>query len=371
MIRVYIQDKRADGRKNLTLEWIDPATGKRRSQSAGTSKRRGAEIAAADLERRLNAQIPTGDGSLLWESFVELYELQHLTSLRISTFQRASGALRVFTTEAKPRFLSDVSTAVLSRYATRLREKGRSEPTIASHLTHIRAALRWAVSYGHLSTAPQIPRIHRGTVARAKGRPLSDSEFVQMLRSVRSVVGKTAAKSWRRLLIGLWLSGLRLNEALLLRWNDRSSGLWIDTSGKFPLLGVSARSEKGGKDRLLPLTPDFCGWVMKRKAGPVVFPLVKERHRDTIRLQHVSKVITAIGKQSGVKVSDSKFASAHDLRRTFGLRWSSRLMPAELRELMRHSDISTTMTYYVLTNAETFAEKLWKQHTAKHTADDR
>lgn len=46
--------------------------------------------------------------------------------------------------------------------------------------------------------------------------------------------------------------------------------------------------------------------------------------------------------------------------RAFGYRWSRRIMPAELKELMRHASIETTMTYYVGQNAETTAQSLWQ-----------
>ncbi len=53
------------------------------------------------------------------------------------------------------------------------------------------------------------------------------------------------------------------------------------------------------------------------------------------------------------------YAGAHDLRRSLGFRWSRLLMPAELQELMRHEEISTTMRYYVGNNADETAKKLW------------
>ena len=53
------------------------------------------------------------------------------------------------------------------------------------------------------------------------------------------------------------------------------------------------------------------------------------------------------------------FASAHDLRRSFGERWSSRIMPKELMELMRHKSIDTTMRFYVGQNADKTASILW------------
>ena len=80
----------------------------------------------------------------------------------------------------------------------------------------------------------------------------------------------------------------------------------------------------------------------------------------------VGKKVSAIGKAAGV-VTDHRekdrqkiFATAHDLRRSFGFRWSRRAMPAVLRELMRHESLETTMRYYAGVNAEATADELWK-----------
>jgi integrase len=80
--------------------------------------------------------------------------------------------------------------------------------------------------------------------------------------------------------------------------------------------------------------------------------------------------VSAIGKAAGVVVAEKiaaeggnpkrKFASAHDLRRSFGSRWSRRVMPTILRELMRHTSIETTMKFYVGQNAEATADALWE-----------
>ena len=52
------------------------------------------------------------------------------------------------------------------------------------------------------------------------------------------------------------------------------------------------------------------------------------------------KIVSKIGKAAGVKVyvnpkdpKNVKYASAHDFRRAFGVRWAARLMPAQLMEL--------------------------------------
>jgi hypothetical protein len=75
----------------------------------------------------------------------------------------------------------------------------------------------------------------------------------------------------------------------------------------------------------------------------------------------VGELVVKIGRRAGVVVNkaDGKFASAHDLRRAFGTRWSRRVMPAVLRRLMRHSSIQTTMGYYVDLDSADVADQLW------------
>src|SRR5262249_8398083 len=60
-----------------------------------------------------------------------------------------------------------------------------------------------------------------------------------------------------------------------------------------------------------------------------------------------------------------KYASAHDLRRSFGERWAARVMPQILMQLMRHASIDTTLRYYVGQNAEKAADVLWDAMAGK------
>ena len=61
---------------------------------------------------------------------------------------------------------------------------------------------------------------------------------------------------------------------------------------------------------------------------------------DSQWVWQVLKIVSKIGKAAGVKVyvnpkdpKNVKYASAHDFRRAFGVRWAARLMPAQLMEL--------------------------------------
>ena len=70
------------------------------------------------------------------------------------------------------------------------------------------------------------------------------------------VVGEADAGEWRRILKGLWLSGLRLSVAMGVTREDRD-GIRVRLGGKFPTIFIPGRLQKGRKDTVTPLTPDF------------------------------------------------------------------------------------------------------------------
>jgi len=201
-----------------------------------------------------------------------------------------------------------------------------------------------------------------------KGRPITGEEFDRLLKKVAKVVGQAAAESWLHYLRGLWWSGLRLEESLELYW-DRDDRLCVDLTHKFPMLYIPAELEKGHQDRLLPIAPEFAEFLLAtpedERTGRVFRPMAKRAGAPLPKAHRVGELVSAIGKAAGVKVqTDSqtgkvKFASAHDLRRSFGCRWAPRVMPQVLMELMRHESIETTLKYYVGLNAERTAEVLY------------
>ena len=202
-----------------------------------------------------------------------------------------------------------------------------------------------------------------------KGRPITGEEFDRMIEKVPEVVGDAASESWRQYLQGLWWSGLRLAESLELYW-DRDDKLCVDLTGKFAMLQIPAELEKGHQDRCLPIAPEFVEMLLQtpegERTGRVFNPKAKRVKGSALLPHRVGELVSAIGKAAGVKVHTDprtgrlKYASAHDLRRSFGERWSSRVMPQVLIELMRHESIETTLKFYVGRNAEKTAETLYE-----------
>jgi len=144
-----------------------------------------------------------------------------------------------------------------------------------------------------------------------------------------------------------------------------------------PMLRIPAEKEKGHKDRLLPIAPEFAAFLLEtpksKRRGFVFDPRPMLERDGRLRKQQVERTIAAIGEaanvvvdqamrkdpETGEKRTVNRTATAHDLRRSFGLRWAGRVMPQILMELMRHETIDTTMRYYVGRNAEATAEVLY------------
>ena len=359
----------------LTLRYRDPITGNERIRSAGTNNPREAEREAAKWEAELQCDpLVAGIGEVPFGQFSDMYEREHLRSLKDSSIARAVYVLEAFEESARPGTIGAVSPLMITRWASTLRDDGLSESTIASYLKQLHAAFAWGAQNQLVAAVPIFPKVRRaktGAKARVmKGRPISAKEFCLMLRATSAVVGSDRAKAWRRYLRGLWYSGLRLAESIDFWW-DRPERLSIDLTGRRPMLRVPAESEKGNRDRLLPITPDFAAFLERtppaERRGPV-FPIPRSKQSGELPSRDwVSHTITAIGLQSGIVVDEKtgKFASAHDLRRSFGARWAPLVFPQVLMELMRHESIETTLRYYVGRQAEQTADAVYSAWSDK------
>jgi integrase len=361
-------------RTNLIMRYADPMTGKYVCKSSGQRTRKEAERAAAKWEAELREGRYCPGSKMAWADFRTRYEDEVLGSLAAATDRKVSGVFNSIESILSPKRLRDLTAQRLSYFQSKLREAGRSENTIKSCLAHLQAALNWAVSQRILSAAPtiQFPKRAKGG-KMMKGRPITGEEFDRMIAAAAKVVGADRAPSWTHYLRGLWLSGLRLAESLELCW-DRDDKLCVDLSGKRPMLRIPAALEKGNKDRLLPMAPEFAEFLLAipeaDRTGYVFHPAADRRHGERLGRFAVCNTVCAIGKRAGVKVETKtkgdketvKYASAHDLRRSFGERWSSRVMPQVLMELMRHESIETTLRFYVGKNAQATADVLWEAH---------
>lgn len=357
MIRVLIRSK--PDRKNLQLYYVHPLTGHEHSRSAKTADRAKANRAAARWEEELAAGLDPSKAT--WDDFKNRFESEHLAQLAFRTRGGYSTALTHFENLiGKPKSLMAINASVVSRFAALMRAEKIGEQSIATYLTHLRAALRWAASIGMIPYAPTIKLPKMGKRTLNRGRPLTPQEFQSMVDAVPAVVGKDFAPEWIRALRGAWLCGLRLGEVFRLSWDSAPARVDLDT-GRFPRIIWFVEGHKARRDDVVPMTPDFAAFLRETPAaarkGRVFAPKLATRR---VTPRYAGKVISAIGIAAKVLVNDKgKHASAHDLRRSFGTRWAMKVRPVTLQALMRHASIETTLKYYIDLHCDDVGAELW------------
>ncbi|WP_299459509.1 site-specific integrase [uncultured Gimesia sp.] len=375
MASIKVTVIKRDNSDNYYARWTDPVTFRERRKSTKTKIKRDAERFALRLEKEINEGSYYDQSKTKWADFKERYETEVMPGFAIESVNKAQVIFRHVESIINPNLLIQVDADAISKMVKDLRETGLEEVTIKGYLIYIKSALNWAHSIGMLPSVPNFPKFKRIREEKAmRGRPLCLEELERMLEAVPSICGKDQAESWRFHLRGLWCSGLRLAESLDLYW-DREDKLSIDLTGKRPMLRIRMESEKGNKDRLLPIVPEFAALLQEvpedERTGPVFNPQARKKRAERMLPSTISKQIADIGEKANVVVGDKgnidketgkrkpRYASAHDLRRSFGERWSLKVMPDVLMLLMRHSDIDTTMKYYIGRNAQKAADVIW------------
>lgn len=401
--RVRVTSYRRSGRKFYYVHWFDPVTGRRCSQSTGETVKREADRFAAKLEVEINEGRYHKHLRTTWQEFRERYEDEVLSGQTENSQKSSASALNTVERLIDPKYLAGLDEEQISRITTALRKEHLSEATIQSYLIRLQAALNWAKGQKLIRNVPTIVMPTRSG-PKAKGRAVTTEEFERMLAAIPAVVLPPERRkadpadwkphelatidSWRFLLRGLFWGGLRLGEAIALDWWDDTA--WcVDLSGRRPMFRVRADHEKGNRERLLPMAPEFFELINRvpdgKRVGRVFNPIPRASlpAGERMNMDSVSKAISRIGEKSGVRVAHKKerddegkpvtvprYASAHDLRRAFGFRWSLRVMPAVLQQLMRHESIQTTMEYYVGRNAEATADAAWSAVAATSGATE-
>lgn len=336
------------GRKTFVLRWRDPATKKWKDETTAIAltdrNRRRAADAARDKERELSGKARE---QYTWTEFCERYQAEWLAGKSQGYRDTWDNATKCLRKAIRFTLVEELDSDALHKWVGWMRRQPLEEATIRSYLGTIRPALNWGADIGIIASPPRFPRI-RGA-DKMGGRPITGEEFDRMTAAVGKVHPRNVV-CWKRLLKGLWLSGLRISEAVALSW-DYGAGFAVDLDAAC----FAIRKQKSGKAEFAPMTPDFLTFLLEtpeaRRVGSV-FGI-------TITARQASRIVSKIGKRAGVVTGENgEHATAHDLRRSFGSRWASKVHPAELQRLMRHADIATTMKFYVRLDSAAIARKL-------------
>jgi len=366
----WISVYRRKGSRVFYCQVRDPET----KQIIGTrSTRETREREALKAAQRIADEILSAERDddleiLSFDEFVDRYDREVLSGQRKSTRENMISTTRKVRSVLSPRLLRHFARgSEISRLAASLREEGLSLYSVKRHLSNVRTLLRWAHRLELIERVPFVPVPSPRDLERTKGRAITAEEFDRMIDVTPKVVGEARSRDWIRILRGLYLSGLRLREALSLSWDEGDFRLELDS--ELPRFRVRKSGEKSKRGGRYPITPDFFTFLLQEfpeseREGLVFHASTESKPELSYIPNNASRVIQSIGKRAGVKAGKGRggeihFASAHDLRRSFGVRWARKVDEDELRRLMRHSSIETTREFYIGSEDDLLAVDVW------------
>lgn len=376
------------GREFYYVQYIDPWTKKPATRSTKKREKKAAERWADEYLMNLQRERPASQ-KVSWKKLCEDY-CEDKAGQRSKSLKKTRTAIDAVEQILKPKDVRDLTTSDVRQFKKALLadDPGRSSYTIAGYLASMRTILRWAKRHDYIDA---VPHFEMPSLTEPSSRAPTDEEFRKLRAAVPKVVGKRAAAKWESDLEGLWWSGLRLSEAGVLQWNETNfAKMWVDIDREHPLFFISAQFDKKGRRRGFAMSPEFADHLRKTPASErtgFVFnfvpwgecPTGRRANDDRIcrtlmMVGETAKVVVARRKPRKLKddtyTSGVKYASAHDCRRAFCVRWASRVLPPVLMEMARHDSMQTTMRYYVGRNAELAAKEAWEAYR-KHLDDEQ
>ena len=394
---------RPEGRP-FQLRYLCPTEKKEVRISTGTRDESEAEQQKAELEAKLVLGLATKPdrgkifgSEMEWSGFREQYRTLHLATVRDRTAIHAESRLDLAERILKPRTLGEMADPnALQQLQAKLlageqsrRKKPRSPHTVKGYIGCVLASLSWAHLQGWLSAAPKIRKLKTSNLKVMKGRPITAAEFQKMLAVTAEVVGQPVAESWRYVLRGLWESALRLDEMMHVSWDTSETIRPTWKPGQLPILEIPAAMQKNDTEECIPLLPAFeallletppaqrHGWVF----APMSLQLKPRKANNHWRpnAEWVGKIISRIGEAAGIVVQaedvrtgrPTKYASAHDLRRSCGDRLrNAGVPPLVICRVMRHSSWETTRKHYAPGDVQRDAEVLHTTLTADATKQE-
>lgn len=379
-IRVRVKGPRRLSFYQFSVE--DTLTGKTYYQSSKIQRternRAVAQRAAAELERSLNAAGGGNPTHVTWEQFRDRVASEFYNSMRPATKVAYESVLNRLEITYRPHWLREVTSELLRDHVKNMRTEKITEGTINKHLRHLFAVMRWAMSESLLALLPEkptTPRNVRGLAAKSKGRALRPEELEAMIAKIPEVAAGKRASEIERFMRGLYATGLRLSEAMKARWESSSEVFPLFEEGRHPVW-VFGAEQKNGREEQSPITPEGAEFLLATPPSErhgFIFELNGRSGRLTETT--VSKLISQLGEAADIQVAPinprtgkPKYASAHDLRRSFAQTLAYRVSPAVLKVAMRHKSHLTTDKFYVGADAQAAAEVMHQALRTPHSA---
>lgn len=371
-IKVRIVRAKRDG---FILKWKVDGVDRQRRCHGRTQRAR--ETERAKLEQKLNHESEETTWAELWD----LFRLDHLSQRSDSHAGKCKMMHRRLARVVDPKErvgkgeipgkrirCATIDRKAILRVQADMKRSDVEPSTIKSNMATLWAMISWGQDE-ELIPEFRRPRKRKGKqekqlTGKSKGRPLSGEEIDRLIDAIphcikdyeRDVEFVNAVHVMR-------LIGMRLTECWLFSWEPMEGTHYPVMLDSDSAAIEFSNVQKSGVSSTVPLSPAAADWLRdlysRRQGATWVCRTVgaKGEHQTPNRL---GRVISAAGKRAGIVVKrfrkkdgeKIKFASAHDLRRTFATNaFTDRLRRLEAIEgtqkLTRHADVQTLVEHYL------------------------
>ena len=240
-----------------------------------------------------------------------------------------------------PKPLDQITTAEVAALKGRLSEHARK--TVNNILTVLSRALRCAVEWGVLPAMP----------CKVGFFKIDNERIVFLERDdYRKLVAATWCHESRALVLLAGSAGLRRGEVIALRWCDVDFARGqLDV--RVNLWRRVEDSTKGGKGRIVPLTPELADALRALRKGRRVLAVDGDaRVLPGLTPRRVRNWLARAERRAGLAVGtaravrDGASGGIHRLRHTFCSHLAMAGVPAmAIKELAGHADLATTQRY--------------------------
>ena len=316
------------------VRWYDPE-GAQRSKSfgRGAAGKRLAKEHADKVHAQLVTHTYRPNAGKTWSEFRQEYEALITPNISPRTLREIRNAFSHFERLVSPKSVQGVTAEVMDRYGAKRLLEGVTPATANKEMRHIKAAFKRAKKWGFSTEAPEVQFLREPKRIPCYMPP---EDFARLYDTCDQALYPTglpcsAADWWRGMLMLLFMTGWRINQALALRRADVN----LETGEVFS----HAEDTKGNKDVKLMLHP-LAVEHLKRVPGfhekILHFPQCATiLWREFRRLQDVA----------GVHPERKAHYGFHDLRRAFATMNADRMSADALQRLMGHADYKTTQRY--------------------------
>lgn len=368
---------RAGRKRKWTVRWYAP-DGTRPRQTFNTkedaeafAREKVAEFETCGSSARLRPVRKT-----LGEFLAELLELrigprgQRLSIASLREYRTIMTRFAAFVGPDTP--LDQLTMAHAMRYLASLRSRpsSRGRPlslsSINKHKQTLKSAMNVATLLGYLQVNP-FTSIKKDKIPEHAVRYIDPAEFAAIAGACRD--GLTTALWWECVLAVCYTAATRLNEAAHLTWADVDfEANTIRIIAKPDLDGIAAWRPKDLDSRTIPV-PDYTISRLSRlhadaKPGATFVFLSPARiawiraKREAGRWSEDQPVLTNVNhhfKSMAHRAGVMK-VTLHDLRRSCITHWARKIAAPVVQALAGHSDINTTLRYYVSIREPDMAE---------------